>query len=395
MKQQLRKVLAALVVISLCACGKRGDPKPPVPVIPQATTDLVVTQRADKVLLTWSYPALTTAGKSLTDIRRITVLRYVEDLPVVPGGRDPKSIVPGDIDTTEPLPIALFAKVPTIAAAQFAKLATKVDSIEKANLGSATAGARLLFTDSPPLRSSDGRPVRLTYAVVTEGALARSAPSNLAIVVPLPVGLPPTDVKATADEKGVKITWKEPAQSVGNQGAPVISGYFIYRMPLDTAPTELTPPLNTAPSKGTIYVDTPPYGDHEYRVASVASTGPPLLQGELSEPAKVRFKDFAPPPAPASITPLIEENGVRLIWDAVEATDLAGYRLYRTEAAGHDANRKEVGTVNVFAGEIKETQYTDHPALGIAFKYAVVAVDKSNNESARVWTDWIVIPKTP
>jgi hypothetical protein len=383
----VKKVLALVVIFVLCACGKRGDPKPPVPVIPQATTDLVVTQRADKVLLTWTYPSLTTAGKSLTDIRRITVLRYVEDLPVAPAGREPS------IDA-EPLPIALFAKVPTIAEAQFAKLATKVDSIEKANLASATAGARLLFTDSPPLRSSDGRPVRLTYAVVTEGAIARSAPSNLSILVPLPVGLPPADVKANADEKGVTITWKEPAQSIGNQGAPVITGYFIYRTPLNTAPTELTPPINTAPSKGTIYVDTPPYGDHEYRVAAVATTGP-LLQGELSEPAKVRFKDFAPPPAPASITPLIEENGVRLIWDAVEAPDLAGYRLYRTEATGHDANRKEVGTVNVFAGEIKETQYTDHPELGIAYKYAVVAVDKSNNESARVWTDWIVIPKTP
>lgn len=383
MKRTLIVLLAVVV-----ACGKRGDPKPPVPVIPQATTDLVVTQRADKVLLTWSYPALTTAGKSLTDIRRITVFRYVEDLPVTPAGQEPNI-------ESEPRPIVLFSKVPTIAAAQFAKLATKVDSIEKANFASATAGARLLFTDSPPLRSSDGRPVRLTYAVVTEGAVAHSAPSNLAILVPLPVGQPPADVKATADEKGVTITWKEPAQSVGNQGAPVISGYFIYRTPLNTAPTELTPPLNTAPSKGTTYVDTPPYGDHEYRVAAVAMTGPPLLQGELSEPAKVRFKDFAPPPAPASITPLIEENGVRLIWDAVEAPDLAGYRLYRTEATGHDQNRKEVGTVNVFAGEIKETQYTDHPALGIAFRYAVVAVDKSNNESARVWTDWIVIPKTP
>ena len=46
------------------ACGKRGDPRPPVPVIPAATSDLVVTQRADRVLLSWAYPALTTAGKT-------------------------------------------------------------------------------------------------------------------------------------------------------------------------------------------------------------------------------------------------------------------------------------------------------------------------------------------
>jgi hypothetical protein len=54
----------SFVVISLlvAACGKRGDPRPPVPVIPKATTDLVVTQRAGQVILSWSYPALTTAG---------------------------------------------------------------------------------------------------------------------------------------------------------------------------------------------------------------------------------------------------------------------------------------------------------------------------------------------
>ena len=78
-------VLAALLVL---ACGKRGDPKPPVPVIPQATTDLVVTQRAGQVILSWSYPALTTAGRSLTGIERISVYRYVEELPTSAFERD-------------------------------------------------------------------------------------------------------------------------------------------------------------------------------------------------------------------------------------------------------------------------------------------------------------------
>jgi len=361
----VKRTLVAFFFLAV-ACGKRGDPKPPVPVIPQATTDLVVTQRGDKVLLTWTYPSLTTAGKSLTEIKRITVLRSVDE---------------HETPLTE---------------TQFAKVSTKVDSMEKANLASATAGAKLLFTDSPPLRTADGRPVHLTYAVVTEGAVARSTPSNLAPITPAAVGLPPEEVKAEANEKGVTITWKAPAQSAGNQGVPVIAGYFIYRTPLNEVPTELTPPINATPTNGMTYVDTPPYGDHEYRVAAVANAGPPVLQGDLSAPAKVRFKDFVPPPAPASITPLIEENAVRLIWDPVEATDLAGYRLYRTEATGHDENRKEIGTTNVFAGEIKETQYTDKAVnLGIAYRWAVVSVDKSNNESARVWTDWIVIPKTP
>src|SRR6202521_4408287 len=78
------KRLGALLLIVLSACGKRGDPHPPVPVIPQATSDLVVAQRGDKVLLSWSYPSMTTAGKSLGAIRRIVVYPLIQALPATP-----------------------------------------------------------------------------------------------------------------------------------------------------------------------------------------------------------------------------------------------------------------------------------------------------------------------
>jgi hypothetical protein len=391
----VKRVLLLFFVLAI-ACGKRGDPKPPVPVIPQATTDLVVTQRADKVLLSWSYPSMTTAGKSLTDIRRISVFRYVEDLPVAPGGRDPKTLQPGDVDPTEPQPIAMFSKIPTIPEAQFVKLSTRVDSMEKANLANATAGARLLFTDSPPLRSTDGRPVRLTYAIVTEASAARSAPSNLAIIVPLPVAIPPADVKAEAKANGVTVSWSEPKESVGNQGAPVITGYYIYRTAYKETPTELTVPINTAPVKGTMYTDVPAFGDHDYRVAAVATTGPPILQSELSAPVSVRFKDLVPPPVPAKITALVETNTIRLLWDAVTAPDLAGYRLYRGEGVGFGATVKDLGSYDLLNRTLTETTYADAKIeLGISYRYAVTSIDTSGNESAKVWTDWQVAPKTP
>ena len=170
----MKRSLALFVLFTLVACGKRGDPKPPVPVIPAATTDLVVTQLADRVLLSWSYPAHSTAGRSLASVRRISIYRYEESLSTAPG-----------------------ANAPTIAEAQFTRLSKKVESIEKANLAGASVGSRLLFSDTPPLRSSDGGPVRLTYAVVTEGEEARSQPSNLAVIVPLAASVPPLDVKAT------------------------------------------------------------------------------------------------------------------------------------------------------------------------------------------------------
>ena len=364
--------------------------------IPAATSDLVVTQRADRVLLSWSYPALTTAGRNLTDVRRITIYRYEETLPAAPGGRDPKTLMPGDVDPTEAQPVVLFSRIPTLPQAQFAKLSTRIDSIEKANLADATAGARLLFTDTPPFRSTDGRPVRLTYAVVTEGAEARSQVSNLAVIVPLAVGFPPAGLTATAEAKGVTLTWTAPQQAVGNLGPPIVTGYNVYRTAPGKEPGELDVAINTSPVTATTFVDAPAYGEHEYRVAAVAATGPPLVQSDPSAPAKVTFRDLVAPPAPATVTPLVEPNAIRLLWDPVEAPDLAGYRIYRSEGTGHGTDIREVGTINLVKDPIKETTWLNKPvSLGLAFRYAVTAVDQAGNESARTWTDWIVAPKTP
>ncbi len=388
------KRLALLVALAAVACGKRGDPRPPVPVIPKATTDLVVTQRADKVILTWSYPSLTTTGRSLTAIENISVYRYVEELPASAVGRDPESLKPGDIDPTVPQPLALFAKIPTLPQAQFVKLSTKIDSIEKANLASATAGSRLIYTDAPPFRAADGRPVRVTYAVITEGDKARGDVSNLAILVPLPVALAPASLSANAKPEGVVLTWSEPTAAVGG-GAPVISGYHVYRTTPGQALDELATPINNAPVKATTYTDAPPYGEHEYRVTAVATVGPPLVQSDSSVPARITFRDQLPPPAPASVTALIETNAVRLLWDPVEAADLAGYRVYRSEGTGHDPVR-EVGTIDRSHGIVTTTTFVDPDVdLGIAYRFGISAVDKSGNESAKTWSEWVTAPKTP
>jgi hypothetical protein len=390
------KKLLALLALVVLACGKRGDPKPPVPVIPQATSDLVVTQRAGNVILSWSYPSLTTAGRSLPEIRRISVFRSVEPLPVAPGGRDPNTLLPGDIDPTLPQPIALFAKVPPIPKAQFEKLSERIESIEKANLAGATVGAKLVYTDTPPFRSEDGRPVRLTYAVVTEGVSARSESSNLATIVPLPVAVPPASLTATAKAEGVVLTWVAPGTSVVPNATPIISGYNLYRSAPGAAVSELDPPINTAPIRTATFTDAPPYGEHDYRVSAVAAAGPPLVQSDPSAPARATFKDLVPPPAPTGLTPLVETNAVRLIWEPVSAPDLAGYRIYRSEGVGHGADIRLAGTFPIVMGPLAETTWVDpEPVLGIAYRYGVASLDQSGNESEPVWTPWLVAPKTP
>jgi len=380
----------ALSCIVLCvACGKRGDPRPPVPVIPKTTTDLAITQRADRIILSWSYPSLTTAGRSLTDIKRISVLRYVEELPASAASE----VAAQPADSTTPA-LALFAKIPMLPTPQFEKLSSRVDSIEKTNLASASIGSRLSYTDTPPLHAQDGRAVRITYAVVTESSSARSDVSNLAVIVPLSVAVAPSSLVATPKPEGVVLTWQEPKSAVGD-GNPVISGYHVYRTAPGEAPDELAAPIDTATVKGTTYTDVPAYGEHEYRVTAVANDGPPLMQSEMSAPARAKFSDLVPPPTPTGLNALLETNLVRLIWDPVVAPDLAGYRLYRTEGMGQNPIR-EVGTVPLVNEIITTTSFVDAKVnLGIAYRYGIAAVDKNGNESTRTWTDWVIAPKTP
>jgi hypothetical protein len=384
MRNTISRVVVAASVILAVACGKRGDPKPPVPVIPQATSDLVVTQRADKVILSWSYPALTTAGRSLPGVRRVVVYRYVELLPGETTGPGADPLPNSGADPGQPEAVARFAKVPALSPTQFAKLREQVDSIEGAKLPAATSGAKLLFEDAPPLHSSDGRPVRVTYGVVTEGELARSELSNLAVIVPLEIAPVPADFKAQATRDGVELTWTAAKRSATS---PVAQGYDIYRSAPGELPDEFARPINAAPIESGSYTDKPAYGAYDYRITTVAATGPPRLESGLSAAANVTFKDLVPPPAPASLTALLETKVVRMIWDPVVADDLQGYLIYRTQGPYK---------LKLTPGPAKQTFFGDESIeLGIAYVYSVTAVDKSGNESEPTKSVTVVVPKTP
>jgi hypothetical protein len=388
--------LAALFLFAVVACGKRGDPHPPVPVIPKATTDLLVAQRGPKVLLSWSYPSMTTAGKTMTGIRRVVVWRSVEEMPVSQPPRDTQTLLPGDVDPTVPQAIQLFSKIPTMSAAQFLKLRNRVDSIEGANLPAATAGARLTYEDTPQFHTTDGRPVRVTYAVVTEGTNANGDLSNLVTIVPLEVPVAPADLAAVPKREGVVLTWTAPDTAISGAKKPPVAGYNVYRFPHGQPADEFAIPVNTSPVSTTTFTDNPPYGPHDYFVTALAAARAPRIESDPSSVVSVTFKDLVPPPPPTGLTALVETAGVRLVWDPVDAPDMAGYKVYRTEGSGIEQLRP-IGTIPLTPVQLlTATNYRDTGvSRGISYYYEVVSVDKSGNESARAKTDWVLVPKTP
>lgn len=378
MRNALIKATVAASMLLALGCGKRGDPKPPVPVIPQATSDLVVTQRADKVILAWSYPALTTAGRSLGKVDRVRVFRYVEPLPVdAKGPADP--LPDSSADPARPAAASSFASIPTLSANQFLRLRELVDTIEGTKLPNATSGTKLIFEDTPPMQSIDKRPVRLTYSVVTEGGTSASDLSNLVTIVPLVVPAPPATVTAEAGAPGVTLRWNTPATSV--------AGFNIYRTPTGELPDEFATPVNPAPITGNSFTDTPPFGTWDYRVTAVAAAGPPRVESGLSVVANAIFRDLVPPPPPATVTALLETKIVRLIWDPVDAPDLNGYNVYRTEGKAR---------LKLTPNPARQTFFGDESIdIGIAYFYSITSVDKSGNESAPVNSGTVLVPKTP
>lgn len=380
-----RARLALVALAILTACGKRGDPKPPVPVIPKATSDLVVTQRGPKLILSWSFPSLSTAGNNLHDVRGVTIYRYSEPLPVAGPSTLPANSV-GGVDPAGMSPSLLFAKVPPPSPVQFARLGEEVDSIDGANLRGATVGSRLFYEDEPLLVTSDKRPVRVTYAVVTEGGTAKSAVSNLASIVPLDVAIAPVGLVTTPKAEGVVLTWKEPSTSITG-GKPAVVGYNVYRYGEADTPDLLDTPLNHSLVTATTFTDVPPYGVWKYQVTAAASPGAGRLESDPSALSAVTFKDLLPPPVPANLTALLEAKAVRLVWDPVEAPDLSGYRIYRWEGKVR---------LQLTPNYIPQTNFRDISVdIGIGYVYNVTAIDKNGNESAPAITPAVLVPKTP
>ncbi len=102
-------------------------------------------------------------------------------------------------------------------------------------------------------------------------------------------------------------------------------------------------------------------------------------EGNLGLSEDVTFEtelDKTPPAVLAALTAEPASGGLLLTWQASDAADLAGYRVYKSDGAGYAPVTEEL---------ISETTLLDveisNPAAG-EVRYAVAAVDRSGNESA-------------
>ena len=377
----MRSSPTILLLALLLGCGKAGPPAPPVPQIPRAATDLVVAQQGPILVLAFSYPSLTVAGTTLGDLERIRVIRWIEELPPTLAAPPAEGEAAAEV---LPEPVRLFSKVLPPAVQQLRRLGEEAAALTQSDIASATAGARIQIRDTPPLRAADGRPVRIHYAVVFETEQAEGQLSNIASIVPLAVPLPPRDLTASPDSVGVVLDWEPPGRTIFG-GDPEIAGYNIYRDQPAGSLLVLSTPLNETPVTETTWRDIPSYGDHSYLVTAVSAAGAQKSESDPASISDVEFRDIAAPLPPQNILVLVEENIIRVVWEPVDAPDLAGYHVYRAS---------ERGVVRLTDEPIEETTYLDRDLEPrISYIYSVSAVDANGNETAPTAGDRVLSPR--
>jgi hypothetical protein len=341
-----RPVVALVLVVAamLAGCGVKHPPLPPVVRIADPTRDLAVFQEGSDAVLSWSYPASTTAGEPLPDLEAVEVWRLTMRHDEAP----PPAQTPRDRNLNRQLILAGGERLVVL---------------DETGLDTATRGSQLVWRDDLEAwhrDHPDEEPQMLWYAVRSVCCRGRESElSNIVRLVPEPPPPPPTGLELVPEAAGIRLTW---------------------------VPHEDLPVVVERSSNG---ADWQEVGDHEqdsggwldpgasqgarwhYRLRSVShSEGGVKVVGEPGPESEVDHPDVYPPLPPADLVCLPEGDRVRLRWQSV--TEASTYRVARAT---------DGGTPSVLADELASTQFDDEAPPGGNLTYEVTAADATGNRS--------------
>lgn len=176
----------------------------------------------------------------------------------------------------------------------------------------------------------------------------------------------PENLTAVSDSINVSLTWNKSSSSN-------VIGYKLYRNIKGNESEFLL--LTPLPLKETSYTDTLSKGalnDFYYKVAAVNQK---YINSDYSQPVAVKLKDVVPPSAPI-ITDITSENSaVILTWIKQFETDLAGFKIYRSEDSV--SGYTEIGAVTK-----EQISFTDNNAsAGKTYYYKISSADIAGNIS--------------
>ena len=343
MRPTVRLAAAVLLGLLAAACGRKGSIRPPLILVPQPAENFRVSQRGELIVLEWSNPTSYIDGTPLAGIGAVEIWTADRAAEIPAGARLLKALVGNDLAG---LRAGRAAGAPTLL---YAFVPEGKDRVGK------TLALALRIRDARKNRLSEFSPAAaLTYALVPR---------------------PPLDLNISLAENRVGLRWVAPVANIDGSAPAVLKGYNIYRAEAGRAPLR----LNARPFPERAFDDTDfDFGKtYTYIVRALATDTEPYAESADSPVAVVTPKDVYPPAVPAGLTAAVGGNVITLLWDAGRESDLAGYRVWRRPAGQGEF---KLLTEHL----IGENTYSDAAAApGLRYDYAVSAVDKAGNESAR------------
>ena len=410
--QRARSILfSALFAISAIVsfgCGKKGPPLAPLIKLPVAPADLSAARRGDTVDLAFTVPSVNTDGTRPANVAHAEVYAITVAVTVPPlsdasvlkygtrvgsvevkAPRDPNLTADED-DPSDEVDAPEGKGLDQGAPARITEPLTRdmlklVDVPRDKNLPPLS---KQTFTDGPLLGPPPTVTLR-TYAAFGTSTRGKKGPLSRRVTIPLvPPPPPPSGAAITYDETAIQLTWSPvtvgdgPAAADGEvllarplgPARPTIT-YHVYDATIPEAAVRLT----KAPLDAAKYTDSRiTWGQKRcYVILAAETVAGATIESEAPPSICKTLVDTFPPAAPKDIKAIASEGVISLIWEPNAEKDLAGYIVLRgVEPA------QTLEPITPESAPIVETSFKDTVTPGIAYVYAVRAVDKAGNMSA-------------
>ena len=376
----MRRTAAILLLAVLPACGKRGDPLPPLGRTPQPVRELSVAQRGGELEIRYVTPRTTTGGVRL-DLHEVEVLTARGDTEFAKALVESRKVAPGEtVLVTQPLPppgTKLRFAARAVAGGDRSALTPLVTVLVQpppeppSDLLARLTPEAVVLTWSGVVPSPPPLPSPSPAPSPSPGAAIAASPAPVVSPTPAAAGSPapsPAPATPTAVPPGTK-----PAAPALPPPKPATPGFRIFRR---DPVASYDAPMNPVPITTNAFEDrTAGAGPRYCYVVRAAASVEPVIESTPSNEVCVEITDVAPPAAPAGVTTVVAVDAVDVSWSPSAEPDLAGYRVYRAPEGGSPARLAEV-----LPGQ---TTWRDpKPGRGGLFLYTVTAFDRAGNESA-------------
>jgi len=313
------------------SCGKKTAPVPPQTVIPAPVTDLEFQLDEDGASLSWSRPDLTDIGSRLRKISEFIVEK---------------------------------AEYPNDKACRDCPLRYKTIATVEVPNGTSNQD-RFRFRDED-LKADYFYSYRILVSLGWRVTSRPSPPISFTWQTPIKS---PLNLEAHAGDQQITLNWQAPDNDINNEIVKEALQYQIFRSIGGRDFLPLGKPVNSLYFTDTEVINESGY---RYRLRAARITGG---SGVFSNIAEAVPRDLTAPLPPEGLEGINVSDGIRLLWEASTAKDIAGYMVFRHNQP--DFTTEEIQAV----AEVKApaTTFIDTSSSirdGIWY-YAIKAFDKA------------------